>query len=181
VDPFLSGWTVSDIFARAQTIMGVVKKDTDWSQRVLANCCVKLAPEFDFNILKGPTTFRTASENVRTSDPHKGFLDYPAHMEDLGEGKTFDKAKGVPVVVVDEILGTGGGSTVTPKADPEYTGKPYLFFGVAKSNTAVPTIAHELWHVAGQVNHDAAIGGTIVAGTGTGVNARYCSEMRKLP
>ena len=102
-------------------------------------------------------------------------------MEDLGEGKTFAKAKGVPVVVVDEVLGTGGGSTVTPKADPENTGKPYLFFGVAKSNTAVPTIAHELWHVAGQVNHDAAIGGAIVAGTGMGVNARYCSEMRKLP
>ena len=157
--------------------MKAIKDDVKASRKILKNCCLNVREHYDWTLQKGPAT-KAAPPN-RTTGPHAGDVDYDADTEKLGGGKTFKKAKGVPVMVLDEVTGSGGGMTVHKGADALYAGVPFIFFAVKDTNPTCPTIAHELWHMGGKFNHDGTKGG-IVDCSSHSVSADYCSAVRAL-
>ncbi len=131
---------------------------------------------FDFNwaLLPGGGNFDPGvARPARSAD---GAWDYTNDSETLGEGNTFAKAKGIPLVVVDNVPRTGGGVTVSNDFDKQYTGNDYIAIPVGHGRNR--SIAHELGHVAGILAHPA----TGVMGTdGTSTTSvAYCSAMRRL-
>ena len=94
-----------------------------------------------------------------------------------------DGARGIPMLLVDDVPLTGGGITVDPRFDTTYTGRSYFAIGINQTTTPNPAcnhIAHELWHVgSGSSAHDPA-NGTISSCTGAGVTPTYCDGLRAL-
>src|SRR5262249_23002937 len=118
-----------------------------------------------------------------TTDAAGNFSHYTADEQALGSGTTFSGARGVPMLVVDDVPLTGGGVTIDPRFDTTYAGKLYFAIGINQTTTPNPNcnhIAHELWHVgSGQMTHDPA-NGAVTACTGNGVSPGYCAGLRHM-
>ena len=162
-----------------EATMKTIRSEINGAKKVLKDCCLNLKADFDWRFLPGGGKFDRGS--ARPAGDAKGVWDYPEAAEELGEGKTFEKARGVPMLVVDEILDAGEGTSVTSFLDKEFTGRNYFVLAVnpARVNPTCNTIAHELWHIAGGSGHDSA-DGPIVGCTGNGVSDKYCEKVRAL-
>jgi hypothetical protein len=156
--------------------MEFIRKDINDSKKILANCCINLKADFNWTLLKGPA--HIGPDEVDAS----GTKHYNKDIVEAGTKTDFSKSKGLPILVVDEVEGSGGGNTVTKGADPDYKGPDFVLFPVNQSNynDTCPTLAHELWHVSGNFNHEEAKGGQIAACTGPGVNETFCTDVRAL-
>ena len=152
--------------------MDKVHAEIAGARTILAKCCLRLTTTFDWSLLSGGGTFNWQSTNA-------GEL-YSQEATNLGSGHTFDTSRGLPVVVVDEVPGSGGGVTVNPQADAHYRGRNYAAIAVNQTNPnpGCNHLAHELWHVAGVFNHDAASGGDIAACINNTVSDHYCRLLR---
>lgn len=158
--------------------LGPVVKDFKRSHKVLKNCCVKLVGHF--NLQKQLPGDKVVSlPGTRTSGKNKGTIDYGAKIRATALSNDVKKAKGTPVLVVNEVKGTGGGMTVTKKVDPKMGGRDFIFFALKKTNNNCATIAHELYHQAGGLNHNVA-NGEIVACKSDKVAKPYCEKVRGL-
>jgi hypothetical protein len=158
--------------------LGPVVKDFMRSQKVLKNCCIKMVGHFDLQ-KQLPGDKVVSAPKARTSGKHKGTLDYGNKIRATALSNDVKKAKGTPVLVVNEVKGTGGGMTVTRKADPRMGGRDYIFFALKNTNSNCATIAHELYHQAGGLNHNVA-NGEIVACKSDKVAKPYCEKVRGL-
>jgi hypothetical protein len=149
--------------------MTALRQRINLAKQILNNCCITALFDFDWRLLPGGTAFNWGTDPTGS--------DYSDEAENLGEGTTFNGARGIPVVVADTVPGTGGGVTVTPATDPNYTGVPYIAISVTHGR--LRAIAHEGGHVGGILSHAAL--GTVMDGTGaTAVSEEYCNAMRTL-
>jgi hypothetical protein len=150
--------------------MAALRTRINEAKRILSNCCIRALFEFDWRLLPGGTTFDWGNDPTGS--------DYSDEAENLGEGTTFNKARGIPVVVADTVPNTGGGVTVTPRADVNYTGVPYIAISVTHGR--IRAIAHEGGHVGGILSHTALSGVMDDGIGGTAVSEEYCNAMRAL-
>ena len=147
------------------------------AKTILANCCLNLKVEINKDRVAGSSTM-----NAYTPATAKDRWRFTADETALGTGKTFDAAKGIPMLVVDDVPLSGGGVTVGKVFDDKYTGRNYFILGLNQSTTPNANcnhIAHELWHIGGVDKHDPA-NGPITACTGNGVSDKYCNNLRVL-
>jgi hypothetical protein len=172
---------VTVFFRRRATAatMANLRTQINDAKAILAHCCLDLKFDFDWRLLRGSATFPAGAARP-AGDPLGGW-DYPADAETLGEGNTFSGARGVPMLVVDDVPGSGGGVTMIRGVDAEYTGPNY--FAIAVNQTAPNPncnhIAHELWHMTGAARHDVA-DGAITACTSNVVSPTYCNALRSM-
>jgi hypothetical protein len=156
-----------------------LRAEINGAKAILRNCCLDLKFDFDWRLLPGGGTMPAGA--ARPAGDALGPWDYPAATEAIGESGTFAGARGVPMIVVDDVPGSGGGVTLTSEFDAEYTGP--TFFGIAlhqpNPNPGCNHIAHELWHVATSGGHDPA-NGAITACTGNAVSLTYCNALRNM-
>lgn len=172
-------WVTVFFRRRATTnTMTELRADINAAKATLANCCIDLKFDFDWRLLRGPSIM--AAPPARPAGDPDGALDYSDDVEQLGEGTTFSGARGIPMVVADEVPGSGGGMTVTGAVDNQYTGRTFMVWALNRTNRGCSAIAHELWHVGGNFTHDPAAGGSIADCTGNGVTADYCTRVRGL-
>lgn len=152
-----------------------VNQEIAQARSVLRNCCLNLVAHHENGVIPGMSTF-----NSHTTRPD-GSIDYSAQATNLGSGPRFSLSRGLPVLVVDSVPNTGGGVTVSPDVDRQYSGRMYAVVAVNQpnNNSACNTLAHELWHVAGNYNHSPAQGGPIAACTSNIVNERFCLDLRR--
>lgn len=168
--------------------MNNLRKDINSAKSVLAKCCLDLKFNFDWTLIPGLKTIKKPSTTLRPSGDPKGLFDIPAAQEKVAESKLISKAKGIPALVVDEVKGTGGAATILGNKDDagnefdtEYSGPNMVFIAPNQGGffSGCSAIAHELWHVAGALRHDASEGG-ITACTNNNVSEKYCNAVRKL-
>jgi hypothetical protein len=170
---------VTVFFRRRATrdTMTKLRAEIDGAKAILADCCLNLKFDFNWSLLPGG-----GSLPAFEGDP-TGTWNYTANEQDLGEGTTFTGARGIPMLLVDDVPLSGGGVTVDPRFDTTYTGRSYFAIGINQTTTANPAcnhIAHELWHVgSGLSAHDPA-NGTVTSCSGTGVSLTYCNGLRAL-
>lgn len=170
---------VTVFFRRRATrdTMTKLRTQINGAKAILANCCLNLKFDFNWSLLAGG-----GSLPAFEGDP-AGEWHYTADEQDLGEGTTFSGARGIPMLVVDDVPLSGGGVTVDPRFDTTYTGRSWFAIGINQTTTPNPNcnhIAHELWHVgSGLSAHDPA-NGTVTSCTGAGVTPAYCDPLRAL-
>ena len=157
--------------------MQEVRAEVNDAKAILERCCLRLKVNYNWRLLPGGGTF-----NYGGTRPD-GMVDYSNDADTLGSGTTFDGSRGLPVLVVDDVPGTGGGVTVTSGADPDYHGRTYAVIATNQSsgggsNDACSSLAHELWHVIGNLNHDSTSGGDLAACTSNDLSEEFCSDMR---
>ncbi len=159
--------------------MANLRTQINGAKAILANCCLDLKFDFDWRLLRGPSIFPAGTARP-AGDPLGGW-DYPADAEALGEGPTFSGARGVPMLVVDDVPGSGGGVTMIRGLDAEYTGRNYFAIPVNQPapNPNCNHIAHELWHMTGAPGHKPA-DGPITACTSNAVSLTYCNALRAM-
>ena len=160
-----------------QKTMNYLRKEINTTKEIFKKCCLHFKADFNWTLLSGGGTFESYDE---VSDPARWH--YSADANALGTGNTFSGSRGVPVLVVDEVPGSGGGSTVDTRFDPKYTGRSYAVLPVNQpdENTSCSGLAHELWHVAsGIVGHDPRYG-TLAACTGNAVGEDFCNGARAM-
>jgi hypothetical protein len=172
---------VTAFFRRRATsrTMATLRAQINGAKAILKNCCLNLKFDFNWTLLRGPASF--PAPTARPAGDPLGSLDYPTDAETLGEGPTFVGARGVPMLVVDDVPGSGGGVTMLPGLDAEYTGRNYFAIAVNQPapNPNCNHIAHELWHMTGAVRHDPAEG-PITACTSNAVSLTYCNALRNM-
>ena len=184
---------VTVFFARRanRVTMEKIRRRINKAKEVLRNCCVNIKFDFDWTLIPGAASIETASRHRRPSGDASGIFDVPEPMERIGEGQLIAGARGIPMLIVDEVRGTGGGTTILGGQDDqgrdfdvEYTGSSMFFMAVNQPREGGCsrddlTIAHELWHVTGALRHDAA-DGAITDCSGEGVAEPYCTRIRGL-
>ncbi len=172
---------VTAFFRRRATrrTMDNLRREINGAKAILRNCCLDLKFDFNWSLLRGSAVF--PAPTARPAGDPLGALDYPADAEVLGEGPTFSGARGVPMLVVDDVPGSGGGVTMLRGLDAEYTGRNYFAIAVNQPapNPSCNHIAHELWHMTGAARHDPAEG-AITACTSNAVSMTYCNALRYL-
>lgn len=154
-----------------------LNKQVAEAKTILANCCLNLKMEVNKDRVAG-----SSKMDAYTPATAKDRWRFTADETALGTGKTFEKAKGIPMLVVDDVPLSGGGVTVSKTFDDKYTGKQYFILGLNQSSTPNPNcnhLAHELWHIGGVDKHDPA-NGQITACTGNAVSDKYCNNLRAL-
>jgi Domain of unknown function (DUF4157) len=173
-------WVTAFFRRRANTAtMTNLRTQIDGAKAILRNCCLDLKFDFNWRLLRGASSFPAGTARP-AGDPLGGW-DYPADAEALGEGPTFTGARGVPMLVVDDVPGSGGGVTMIRGLDAEYTGLNYFAIAVNQPapNPNCNHIAHELWHMTGAPGHDPA-DGPITACTSNAVSLTYCNALRAI-
>ena len=160
-----------------RSVMSALRTMIREAKTILADCCLNLKADFNWDLLGGD----------RDVDPYTmnpdGTWSYNASVTDVGESTSFSSARGVPVLVVDNVQKTGGGITVGSSFDASYTGVEYFVLAVNQinSNPNCNHLAHELWHVgSNRGRHNAALDGSLAACTGNDVSANYCSGLRAM-
>jgi len=157
--------------------MTKLRAQINGAKAILANCCLNLKFDFNWTLLPGG-----GSLPAFEGDP-AGEWHFTAQEQDLGEGTTFSGARGIPMLLIDDVPLSGGGVTVDPRFDTTYTGRSYFGIGINQTTTPNPNcnhIAHELWHVgSGLSAHDPA-NGTVTSCAGAGVSLAYCDGLRAL-
>lgn len=160
-----------------QDTMTKLRTEINGAKAILANCCLNLKFDFNWSLLPGGGSL-PAFEGDPLAEWH-----YTPDEQDLGEGVTFSGARGIPMLLVDDVPLSGGGITVDPRFDTTYTGRSYFAIGINQTTTPNPAcnhIAHELWHVgSGSSAHDPA-NGTVSSCSGAGVSPTYCDGLRAL-
>jgi len=160
-----------------QDTMNKLRTQINGAKAILSKCCLDLKFDFNWTLLPGG-----GSLPAFQGDP-AGNWHYTADEQTLGTGATFSGARGVPMLVVDDVPLSGGGITVDPRFDTTYTGRDYFAIGINQTTTPNPNcnhIAHELWHVSsGNAAHDPA-NGTVTACTGDAVSPLYCRDLRNM-
>jgi len=189
------GWKnlwITVFFARRanRDTMTKLRAGINKSKEILANCCVRLKFDFDWTLIPGAASIETPSRHRRPAGDPLGFFDVQEPLEPIGESDLIAGARGVPMLVVDEVLGTGGATTILGGQDDqgrdfdlEYTGSSMFFLAVNQPvDLGCPfetTIAHELWHITGALRHNAA-DGAITDCSGEAVAEPYCTAVRGL-
>ena len=172
---------VTAFFRRRATrrTMDHLRQQINGAKTILNNCCINLKFDFNWTLLRGSSTL--PAPTARPAGDPLGPLDYPTDAETLGEGVTFSGARGVPMLVVDDVPGSGGGVTMLPGLDAEYTGRNYFAIAVNQPapNPNCNHIAHELWHMTGAARHNPAEG-AITACTSNAVSLTYCNALRHM-
>lgn len=173
------GWKtirVTVFFRRraARETMRILREKINEAKRILKACCINLYFDFNWRLLNGPDDFDPG--RARPHGDANGAWDYPNDAETLGEGNTFSGARGIPMLVVDNVPRTGGGVSVMTPYDSQYSANPYIVIPIEHGRTR--SIAHELGHVAGILAHPAT--GVMSADGSSVVNASYCASMRAL-
>jgi hypothetical protein len=160
-----------------QDTMTKLRTEINGAKAILANCCLNIKFDFNWTLLPGG-----GSLPAFEGDP-LGEWHYTPDEQDLGEGTTFSGARGIPMLLVDDVPLSGGGVTVDPRFDTTYTGRDYFAIGINQTTTpnlACNHIAHELWHVASGLSaHDPA-NGAVTSCSGAGVSPAYCDPLRAL-
>ncbi|WP_207632942.1 eCIS core domain-containing protein [Foetidibacter luteolus] len=168
---------VTAFFRRRATeeTMRILRDKINAAKEIMRNCCVNLYFDFNWSLLRGDRDFDPGL--ARPAGDASGAWDYTDDAETLGEGTTFSGARGVPMLVVDNVPRTGGGVTVSSDFDSEYTGNPYIVMPIDHGKRRA--IAHELGHVAGILAHT---GGPDVmdSGTSTQVTDTFCNSIRAM-
>jgi hypothetical protein len=187
------GWRdlrVTVFFARRanRATMSKLRTEINEAKRVMEHCCLRLKFDFDWTLIPNAATIETASRHRRAAGAAEGLFDVPDPMERIGEGDLVSRARGIPMLVVDEVQGTGGGTTILGglddagrEFDVEYTGPSMFFIAVnqPRENANCSVIAHEIWHIAGALRHDVAEG-EITSCTSNSVSEAYCNAVRGL-
>ena len=158
-----------------RSVMGTLRTMISEAKTILANCCLNLKADFNWDLLGGNQDVDPFTMNA------DGTWNYNPSVTDVGESTAFSSARGVPILVVDNVQNTGGGITVGSSFDAAYTGVEYFVLAVNQinSNANCNHLAHELWHVGSdRSRHNAATDGTLAACTGNDVSANYCSGLR---
>lgn len=153
--------------------MRILREKINDAKRILRNCCINLKFDFNWNLIRG------ASSMDAFEEPPGDRWRFTADETAIGTGNTFSGARGIPMLVVDDVPRSGGGVTVSSTFDPNYTGQTYFIIAINQTNNDTSTIAHELSHVTG-ANHDETGNSTLDNGTGRDVNDRYCNSVRGL-
>src|SRR5581483_5561480 len=160
-----------------QDTMNKLRTEINGAKAILSKCCLDLKFDFNWTLLPGGGSLPAFQTDA------SGNWHYTADEQALGTGNTFSGARGVPMLVVDDVPLSGGGVTVDPRFDTTYTGKDYFAIGINQTSTPNPNcnhIAHELWHVgSGNAAHDPA-NGTVTSCTGSDVSALYCRGLRNM-
>lgn len=156
--------------------MRYLRTQINETKRILANCCLNLKADFNWQLMPGGGHF----------DPLEnpgGNWRYTNDASALGTGAAFRSSRGIPVLVVDTVDDSGGGVTVTQQQtfDPAYSGRTYAVIGVnqVNPNPACNHLAHELWHVGAGEGHDPSHG-TLAACQGNDVSPEFCTGLRNL-
>jgi Domain of unknown function (DUF4157) len=160
--------------ATARTMANLRRKIND-AKALLRNCCINLKFDFNWNLVRGATSMDAFTPATATDRWR-----YTADETALGTGTTFSGARGIPMLVVDDVPLSGGGVTVSSVFDPHYTGRNYFIIALNQTNLATSSIAHELSHVTG-INHNEPGNASLDNGTGNVVSERYCNNVRALP
>jgi hypothetical protein len=185
------GWRdlkVSVFFARRANskTMKLLRTEMSAAKQILQKCCIRLKFDFDWSLIPNAATVDSASFHTRPAGDANGFFDVPEPLESIGESDLISKAKGIPMLVVDEVKGTGGGTTILGGKDDvgddfdlEYTGPSMFLLAVNQPNPNgnCNGIAHEVWHITGALRHDAA-DGAITACSSNAVSEIYCTAVR---
>jgi len=181
---------VTVFFARRanRTTMQHLRTAINGTKRILRNCCINIKFDFNWTLIPNAATLDSASLHRRPAGDAKGFFDVPEPMENIGEGQLIASARGIPMLVVDEVRGTGGGTTILGGQDDqgrnfdvEYTGASMFVIAVNQPNPNgnCNHIAHEIWHITGALRHDASEGG-LTACANNNVSEDYCNAVRGL-
>lgn len=157
-----------------QATMTNLRAKINDAKQVLRNCCVNLKFDFNWGMIRGATSMPAFTPPTATDRWR-----YTADETALGTGTTFAGARGIPMLVVDDVPLSGGGITVSSTFDPNYTGRNYFAISLNQTNNTTSTIAHELSHIVGE-NHDEPGNNGIDNGTGRAVSPRYCGNIRAL-
>lgn len=160
-----------------RAVMASIRTMVNEAKTILANCCLNLKADFNWDLLGGDR------DVVPTTVNADGTWQYNPAVTDVGESNAFSSARGVPILVVDNVQNTGGGITVGSSFDAAYTGVEYVVLAVNQinSNPNCAHLAHELWHVGSDtVGHDEAANGSLAACTGNDVSENYCSGLRAM-
>nr|MBX2829115.1 hypothetical protein [Flavobacteriaceae bacterium] len=159
-----------------RSIMSKIRTMINEAKTILANCCLRLKADFNWTLRGGDRDVLPWRDNP------DGTWNYTNAVTDIGSSNAFNGARGVPILVVDNVQDTGGGATVSSAFDSSYSGTEFFVLGLNQinSNPNCNHLAHELWHVGSDVvGHDVA-NGTLAACTGNAVSARYCSGLRAM-
>ena len=181
---------VTVFFARRanRATMQHLRTAIDGAKTILRNCCLNIKFDFNWTLIPGAASIETASRHARPAGDPLGLRDVPEPQETIGEGDLVAGARGIPMLVVDEVRGTGGGTTILGgqddrgnEYDVEYTGPSMFFIAVNQPNPNgnCNHIAHEIWHITGALRHAVAEGG-ITACTNNDVSETYCNAVRDL-
>jgi hypothetical protein len=160
-----------------QDTMTKLRAQINGAKAILANCCLNLKFDFNWSLLPGG-----GSLPAFEGDPNVEWH-YTADEQNLGEGETFSGARGIPMLIVDDVPLSGGGITVDPRFDTTYTGRSWFAIGINQTTTPNPNcnhIAHELWHVGSGLSAHNPVNGTVTSCTGAGVTPAYCDPLRAL-
>jgi hypothetical protein len=159
-----------------QTTMNALRNHINGAKAVLRNCCIDLKFDFDWRLLGGGSTFNW----LDVTNPATGEWHYTNEAQNLGTGNTFAGARGIPMVVFDDVPATGGGVTVSRAFDTAYAGRRYIAIDVSPTNVSCNPIAHELWHIGSRtIGHDPA-NAPIAACTSNAVTPTYCNAIRDI-
>jgi hypothetical protein len=152
--------------------MSILRDKINDAKRILRNCCINLKFDFNWRRLRGAPSM----------DAYQGpenDWNFTTDETAVGTGNSFAGARGIPMLVVDDVPLSGGGVTVSSTFDPSYTGQTYFIIAINQLNNLTSTIAHELSHVTG-ANHRQPGNSPIDNGDGREVNDRYCNSVRGL-
>ncbi|ELR72090.1 hypothetical protein C900_01832 [Fulvivirga imtechensis AK7] len=158
-------------------VMSTLRTMINEAKRILADCCLNLKADFNWDLLGGDRDVDPFTMNP------DGTWHYNPSVTDVGESNAFASARGVPILVVDNVQKSGGGITVGSAFDTAYTGVEYFVLAVNQinSNPNCNHLAHELWHVGSDTGrHNAAADGSLAACTGNDVSPGYCSGLRAM-
>jgi hypothetical protein len=185
------GWrdlSVSVFFARRANTetMQNLRAAIDTAKQIMQNCCIRLKFDFNWSLIPNATNVDSASLHRRPAGDADGLFDVPEPVETIGESDLISRARGIPMLVVDEVRNTGGATTILGGQDDqgrdfdvEYTGPDMFLIAVNQPhhNGNFNHIAHEIWHITGALRHSAAEG-DITAGVSNAVSQTYCDAVR---
>jgi hypothetical protein len=185
------GWRdlwVTVFFARRANneTMQHLRAAINTAKQIMQNCCIRLKFDFNWTLIPNAATVDSSSLHRRPAGDADGLFDVPEPVESIGEGDLISRAKGIPMLVVDEVRGTGGATTILGGQDDqgrdfdvEYTGPSMFLIAVNQPNPNgnCNHIAHEIWHITGALRHDAA-DGAITACSSNTVSETYCTAVR---
>lgn len=187
------GWRdlwVTVFFARRanKETMQHLRAAINTAKQIMQNCCIRLKFDFNWTLIPNAATVDSSSLHRRPAGDANGIFDVPEPVESIGEGDLISRAKGIPMLVVDEVRGTGGATTILGGQDDqgrdfdvEYTGPSMFLIAVNQPNPNgnCNHIAHEIWHITGALRHDAADGAITACASNT-VSETYCTAVRSI-
>ncbi|MFL9837333.1 DUF4157 domain-containing protein [Flavobacterium sp. ST-75] len=157
-----------------RTAMANLRQKINSAKALLKKCCINLKFDFNWNRVRGASSMDAFTPATATDRWR-----YTADETALGTGTTFSGARGIPMLIVDDVPLSGGGVTVSSTFDLNYTGSDYFIIALNQTNNTTSSIAHELSHIIGR-NHNQAGNTSLDDGNGRAVGAAYCNSLRAI-